>query len=187
MEELKNIKLNTEELPEVPRTAEGEIDLEAIATGKTEKGKYIVPDEVMKAYYKELPNGTVNTSRTFTAYNGGLLQSLNDEIRRKGNEAVKSEWAQRRKLSETIDIMLRKKATNEEIEALGLEAGATKQDALIAAMMIRAIDMKDVQAFNSLRDTAGEKPSDKISAEITQLTAEDREMLQRVQARLDSM
>ena len=43
-----------------------------------------------------------------------------------------------------------------------------------------------ISTFNSLRDTAGEKPSDKISAEITSLTPEDKEMLQRVQARLDS-
>ena len=178
MEEIK-AKLNTDELPA--------LNLEEIATGKNEKGNYIVPDDVMEKYYRELPNGTVNQSGTYTAWNGGLLKSLNEEIRRKGAEALNAERAQRRKLAETIDIMLRKKATAEEIEALGLEDGATKQDAMIAAMLIRAIDMKDVQAFNSLRDTAGEKPSEKISAEVTQLTAEDREMLERVQKRLEEI
>ena len=190
MEENTNKKVNNEaaaNLPQVPRDETGRIILEAISKGKNEKGNYIVSDEIMKAYYKELPNGTVNESKTFTAYNGGLLQSLTDDIRRKGGEALQAQIKQRRKLSETIDIFLKKKATPEEIEELGLEDGATKQDALIAAMMLRAIEQKDVQAFNSLRDTAGEKPTDKIQADVTQLTAEDKEMLARIQARLDSL
>ena len=69
-------------------------------------------------------------------------------------------------------------------KALGLEAGATKQDALIAAMFARAIEAKDVQAFNSLRDTAGEKPSDKLDASITAITPADEELIKRVAARL---
>ena len=63
---------------------------------------------------------------------------------------------------------------------LGLEEGATKQDALIAAMFTRAIEQKDVAAFTSLRDTAGEKPTDKIAAEIETITAEDRERIERI-------
>lgn len=167
-------------LPEVPRTIEGKIDLEVIAIGKNEKDNYIVPDEIMKAYYKELPNGTVNQSGTFTAYNKGLLRSLDNDIRRKGGEALQAEIKQRRKLSETIDIFLRQKASIEEIEQLGLEAGATKQDALIAAMFTRAIEQKDVQAFNSLRDTAGEKPTEKIAAEVETITPEDRKQIERI-------
>ena len=186
MEDIKinNDKLNEaikeKSLPEVPRTIEGKIDLEAIAVGKNEKDNYIVPDEIMKAYYKELPSGTVNQSGTFTAYNKGLLRSLDNDIRRKGGEALQAEIKQRRKLSETIDSFLRKKASIEEIEQLGLEAGATKQDALIAAMFTRAIEQKDVQAFNSLRDTAGEKPTEKIAAEVETITPEDRKQIERI-------
>jgi hypothetical protein len=186
---MEDIKINTDklnktieksDLPEVPRTIEGKINLEAIAIGKNEKDNYIVPDEIMKAYYKELPNGTVNQSGTFTAYNKGLLRSLDNDIRRKGGEALQAEIKQRRKLSETIDSFLRKKASIEEIEQLGLEAGATKQDALIAAMFTRAIEQKDVQAFNSLRDTAGEKPTEKIAAEVETITQEDRKQIERI-------
>ena len=182
MEENKLKKLNipAADLPEVKRTATGEIDMEAIAVGKNEKNNYIVPDEILKAYYKELPNGTTNESGTFQAWNKGLLQALNDDIRRKGAEALNAERAQRRKLSETIDIFLKKKASIEEIEQLGLEEGATKQDALIAAMFTRAIEQKDVAAFTSLRDTAGEKPTDKIAAEVETITAEDRERIERI-------
>ena len=172
------------DLPEVPRNDDGTINLDLVALGKNEKENYIVPDEVMKAYYKELPNGTVNASGTYTAYNGGLLMSLNQEIRRKGGEALQAQIKQRRKLSETIDIFLRKKASNEEIEQLGLEAGASKQDALIAAMIARAIERGDVQAGIFLRDTAGEKPTDKVDASIMSITPADEELIKRVAARL---
>ena len=167
-------------LPEVPRTIEGKIDLEAIAIGKNEKENFIVPDEILKAYYKELPNGTVNQSGTFTAYNKGLLRSLDNDIRRKGGEALQAELKQRRTIQETVKIMLAQKATPEELEAYNLPAGATKQDAMTAAMLARVIEQKDVAAFNSLRDTAGEKPTDRISAEVETITAEDRAHIERI-------
>lgn len=180
MEEIKKINIDKINAPEVPRKPTGEIDIEQIATGKTEKGFYIVPDEILKAYYPELPNGTTNESGSYTAWNKGLLKALNEEIRRKGAEALNAERAQRRRMSETLDILLRKKATEEEIEQLGLEEGATKQDALMAAMLLKAIERGDVQASAFIRDTAGEKPTDRISAEVETITAEDREHIQRI-------
>jgi hypothetical protein len=183
MEDIKidESKLNIDNgLPNVPRLPDGKIDLDTVSLGKNEKDNYIVPDEIMQAYYKELPNGTVNESKTFTAYNGGLLKALNDEIRRKGAEALNAERAQRRKMSETIDILLKKKATPEEIEQLGLEDGATKQDALMAAMLLKAIERGDVQAGAFIRDTAGEKPTEKISAEVETITPEDRKQIERI-------
>ena len=176
---LDNDKLNkslevNKDLPEVLRLEDGSIDLEAVSTGKNEKGNYIVPDEIMKAYYKELPNGTVNESKTYTAYNKGLLRSLDDDIRRKGAEALNAERAQRRKLSETIDIFLKKKASIEEIEQLGLEDGATKQDAIIAAMMQKAIEKGDVAAGAFIRDTAGEKPTENISASVQMIPDQEK-------------
>ena len=184
---MEDIKMNVDKLnkslegrPEVPRRPDGSIDLDVVSIGKNEKDNYIVPDEVMEFYYKELPNGTVNESKTFTAYNGGLLKALNDEIRRKGAEALNAERAQRRKMSETIDILLKKRATPEEIEQLGLEDGATKQDALLASLLLKAIERGDVQAGAFIRDTAGEKPTEKISAEVETITAEDRKQIERI-------
>ena len=174
MEDKEIKKLNIEEnLPSVPRKEDGKIDLEAIALGKNEKGNYIVADEILKAYYRELPNGTTNESNNSWVYNGGILNKVTKEVQLQGNEALKSKYSQRRKMAETIDYMLRKKASIEEIEQYGLEEGATKQDALIAAMLIRAIEQKDVQASAFIRDTAGEKPTEKIAAEVETITAED--------------
>ena len=177
---IKKLNIPAADLPEVPRTEDGKIDLEAISTGKNDKGNYIVPDEILKAYYKELPDGTTNESNNSWVYNGGILNKVTKEVQLQGNEALKSKYSQRRKLSETIDYMLRKKASIEEIEQYGLEAGATKQDALIASMLLKAIERGDVQAGAFIRDTAGEKPTEKIAAEVETITAEDRERIERI-------
>lgn len=182
--DIEKLNNSIEPAADLPRLPDGKIDIEKIATGKNEKGNYIVPDEILKKYYKELPAGTTNETNTSWAYNGGLLNKADKEVQRMGAEALNAKNAQRRRLAETIDIFLKKKATAEELEQLGLEAGATKQDALIAAMFARAIEQKDVQAFNSLRDTAGEKPTDKVTAEVTALTAEDKELINNISARL---
>lgn len=195
MEELTT-KLNkavkaAADLPEIPRDENGKIIVDKIVIGENAKGAKIIPDKILDAYYKELPPGLVNESGTFrTAPNNGKLRmlggnpALDREIQKKGAESLNANLAQRRKISETIDIMLRKKATPEEIELLGLEEGATKQDALTAAMLQQAIERGNVQAGIFLRDTAGEKPSDKLDASIINITPADEELIKRVAARL---
>ena len=184
MEDNNIKKLNIENnLPDVPRKEDGSIDLEAISTGKNEKGFYIVPDEIMDKYYKELPDGTVNESNNKRAMKGGILKILSSEdkeIQKAGGEALQAMLKQRRSLQETVKVMLCQKASKEEIEEYNLPEGATKQDVMTAAMMIRAIDMKDVAAFNTLRDTAGEKPTEKIAAEVETITAEDRARIEKI-------
>ena len=196
MEEIKldTNKLNkvidqAAKLPEVPRSADGKIEIDKILLTVSEQdaGKKIIPDEIFNAYYKELPPGIINESKTKrTTATGGYIgifgsdPEADREKQIKGGQALQAAIRQRRKLSETIDVFLKKKATPEEIEQLGLEDGATKQDALIAAMMARAIEQKDVQAFNSLRDTAGEKPTEKIAAEVETITPEDRKQIERI-------
>ena len=49
---IKKLNIPAADLPEVPRDENGKIDLDKIAIGKNEKEKYIVPDEILKAYYK---------------------------------------------------------------------------------------------------------------------------------------
>ncbi len=177
---IKKLNIPAADLPEVKRTVDGKIDLEAISTGKNEKGNYIVPDEILKAYYKELPNGTTNESNNAWSYNGGLLNKADKEIQIAGGKALQAKLEQRRTIQETVKIMLAQKATPEEIEEYNLPEGATKQDAMTAAMLARVIEQKDVAAFNSLRDTAGEKPTEKIAAEVETITAEDRERIERI-------
>lgn len=157
---------------------------------KNEKGNYIVPDEILEKYYKQLPDGTVNESKTKRAFNNGLLSILGSnpeaehEIHVKGGKALQATIKQRRTIAETIDIALRKKADSELIDKYGLDESATYQDAIVASMMQAAAgDQQSVKAAEFLRDTVGEKPvnREEISAEVTNA---DIELINKVKNRL---
>lgn len=155
-----------------------------------QKGRKILPDEIFHEHLSELPNNTKSESGLI-AYNGGILRSLGTgvyspeqeaEIRRAGAEALNAMHAQRRTLAETINILLKQKADPEEIETYGLNQGATKQDAMIAAIYQQAT-AGNVKAFTSLRDTVGEMPTIKQEVTADILTAEDRELLEKIRSR----
>ena len=193
MEENKNIiPSDLPALETFKRNPDGRIDPEPVATGKTEKGFYIVPDNIFDAYYKELPAGTVNQSKTWRATtSGGKIRILGGDpeadkaIHRAGAEALNASKAQRRTFAEVIEEMLVKPANKQTIEDLELKEGSTNLDAIIAAALKQSA-RGNVKAMDFLRDTIGQKPADNVNANITGLTAEDKEMLQRVQARLDA-
>lgn len=188
MEENKNIissDLPALDLENIPRDAAGKIDVEKIATGKNEKGNYIVPDEIIERYYKELPDGTTNPTNNKWVYNRGILNKVTPEVQRKGAETLNAKKAQRRTFAEVIEEMLVKPANKQTIEDLELKEGSTNLDAIIAAALKQSA-RGNVKAMDFLRDTIGQKPADNVNANITGLTAEDKEMLARVQARLDA-
>lgn len=187
---MEDIKLNkdklnkaVESLPEVPRKEDGSIDIEAIAIGKNEKDNYIVPDEIIEKYFKELPDGTTNPSNDKWVYSKGILRQATKEVQKMGAEALNAKVAQRKSFAEAIDGILRKKANRNAIEELELKEDATNLDMIIAAALKQAA-RGNAKAWEFLRDTVGEKPTDKISAEVTSLTAEDKEMLERINRRL---
>ena len=193
MEDIRidNDKLNNDikkDLPEVPRLEDGSIDLEKISTGKDEKGNYILPDEIIEKYFKELPNGTTNANNDKWVYSGGILRKATQEVREKGGEALRAKVEQRKKLEQTIDYLLQKKASLKDLEGLedDLPEGVDKQTAGVARMIDRWVRTGDKDIFIALRDTVGEKPTDKISADVTALTPEDREMIERVSKRLET-
>lgn len=184
MEENKLKKLNIPacDLPEVPRKEDGTIDLDKIVIGKDEKDRLIVPDEIFDIYYKELPDGTTNKSKTFKAYNGGKIKTLTSEdarIQRMGAIASNAKQAQRRSYAEAIDDLLRKKASKSAIEEYELEPNATNLDMVLAAAL-RQAERGNIKATEFLRDTVGEKPVEKVAAEIETITAEDRERIERI-------
>ena len=155
-----------------------------------QKGRKVLPDDIFYEHLKELPNDTRSESGMI-AYHGGILKSLGTgavspekelEIRRAGREAQAAMFRQRQSIAESIEIMLAKKADPEEVEQYGLSHGATKQDVMVAAILRQAA-AGNVKAFTSLRDTVGEMPTVKqeITADI--LTAEDRELLEKIRSR----
>ena len=174
---------------DTPRLDDGSIDIEKISTGKDDKNNYIVPDDIFDKYYKELPQGTINNSGTWRTANNGKIKIFggNPEedraIHIKGAATSNAAQAQRRTFRDTINYMLKQKANKRTVEDLGLTDGATNLDAVIAAAFIQA-NKGNVKAMDFLRDTVGEKPSDRLEATVENLTAEDREMLENIKSRL---
>ena len=198
MEDNKKIidkKLNIDnlgELPEVPRKEDGSIDLDKITISRDQKDNRIIPDEILEAYYRELPGGIVNDSRTFrTNGTGGKLKILGGnpekdiEIQRKGGEALQATLRQQKTFAEVIQVMLAQKASKNDIEDLELKPDADNLEVIIAAAAKQA-SRGNVKAMEFLRDTIGQKPTEKLTAEVTALTPEDKELLERVSKRLET-
>lgn len=79
---------------------------------------------------------------------------------------------QKKTLREVVQLLLNGKCTGADactrMQSLGIATGdMTNQMAMVVAMFDQAIE-GNVQAFNTLRDTAGEKP-----ASVTELTGRD--------------
>jgi len=199
MEEQNEKKLNNpESLPEVnqeikpedlPRRADGKIDIEKIAIRKDDKNNYIVPDNIFDTYFRELPKGTKNESGTWRASSGGKIKILggNPEedrvIQKAGGEAIQATLKQRRSCREILEELSRKAANPATLERLGLEAGTSNLEAANYAQLVKA-QQGDTKAAEYVRDTMGEKPTEKLDASITALTPEDKELLKNVEDRL---
>lgn len=169
---------------ELPRLDNGLIDVEAVSGGrKDEKGRYILPREVIENYYNDLPDGCISDDRQVWTSDHGLLRMPDLAVRRKGAEALNARNARRRTFREAIDVMLKEKANKQNIEELHLTEDATNLDVIIAAALKQSAH-GNVKAMDFLRDTVGEKPVEQLSADITGLSEEDKQMLENIKNRL---
>lgn len=145
-----------------------------------EKQNKIVPDDFFDEYYKELPNGTKNASKSYRSYCGGKLVILggdpvrDKEIQDKGREANKSMLLQRRTFKEEADILLAK---------IDEENGKTGLENITVAMYAKARD-GDVKAYAALRDTVGEAPVTKQEIQADIMTDADRQVIANALKRL---
>lgn len=176
-------KIQAEELP---RLADGSIDLETLSGGRKDgKGRYILDREVIEKHYKLLPDGCISEDREVWTSCGGLLRMASEETRREGGKALQATLKQRRTFKEAIDIMLRSDASAQNIRELGLKEGASNLDVIIAAGLKQAAH-GNVKAMDFLRDTVGEKPIEQLNADISGLSEEDKQMLENIKKRLES-
>lgn len=94
------------------------------------------------------------------------------EISAMGNAAKKKKNMERKKMKDDLDVLLKVSLKRGDIvtpdDILSLEEADNEnisvQTAIIIAMIKRAL-MGDVQAAQYLRDTVGEKPSDKVEVD----------------------
>ena len=144
-----------------------------------EKTRYILPDEVFWEHLKEIPDGTINESRTRRAAKNGALKILgaepekDREIQKTGGETLQAMIQQRKTMREDFLIVLSQKAEN----------GKTRQENIVISMADRA-ELGEVKAAQFIRDTIGEKPAETIdlSADIT--TEADRALMEKLKARM---
>ena len=192
MEENKNNieKLNNaaEDLPEVPRDPEGKIIIDQISTGKDDKENIIIPDNIFNAYYKELPEGIINESRTKrTTSTGGYIgifggdPEADKEKQKKGREAQAAAYRQRKSFAEAVDTLLKQKASKQAINDLDLPENANNLDVIMASA-IKQVQQGNIKAMEYLRDTAGEKPTEKIDASLSAMTPEQQKILEDIKS-----
>lgn len=153
-----------------------------------DNGNRIVPDDIFNSFCKYLPDGTFNASRTYRAYNGGKLFQIGSdpdktkEVTTAGGQSLQARQKQRRTFAESFEIILRQKARPETIAELQLADNATNQDAIVAAAVIQALT-GNMKAQQFVRDTVGEMPTIKQEVTADILTAEDRELLEKIRNR----
>lgn len=93
------------------------------------------------------------------------------EIAKKGGKASGKARREKKLLKDQINLLLslplKDKKAKEKLKALGINAdNIDNQMAMVIAMWNKAIK-GDVQAFNTLRDTVGEKPVDEVNVRQT--------------------
>ena len=143
---------------------------------KNDKGQAIISDEDFMDNLRELPNGTRSDGGK-VANSGGYVQCGRKgdpktiENCSKAGRASQEANAKRRTIAETIDIFLKKTDDN----------GVSNQDKIVLALIAKAND-GCVGAFEALRDTVGEKPSDNLNLDV--MTDKDREVLKNLTERL---
>ena len=181
---IKKLNIPAADLPEVPRREDGSIDLEKIQKGKSKRNNVIVPDNIFNAYYRELPDKVENESGTKrTTPTGGVIGIFGGDpeadkvIQKMGADTLNAAKAQRRTFAEIIEESLVKNANSETVEELELTTEIDHLTAIITAAIRRA-ERGDVKAMEFIRDTIGQKPTEKIDANVNQVTPEQMELLE---------
>ena len=144
---------------------------------RNEKGQPVISDEDFMDNVKDLPQGTRSDTGKY-AKDKGYIDPLKkgeartSEIACMGGTAAGKVNRERRKIAETIDIFLKMEDEN----------GVTNQEKIVQAMGLKAME-GCVGAFEALRDTVGEKPSDQVSLDI--MSDADRELIENLKKRID--
>lgn len=143
---------------------------------RNDKGQPVISDEDFMDNLNQLPRATRSESGLY-ANDNGYIRPLEKgtqrtkEITSKGAKKANEVMGERRKIAETIDIFL--KMTDEN--------GVSNQEKIVAAMGAKAMD-GCVGAFEALRDTVGEKPTDQVSVDV--MTEGDKKLMENLMKRL---
>lgn len=154
-----------------------ELDNLIVGAPKNEKGQPVIPEDIFMDNLKDLPKGTRSETGKY-ANDGGYLDppvkgsDRAKKIAKMGGDKAAETYARRKTFAESITILLNKKC----------EDGQTMQEKIVAAMADKAMD-GCVGAFEALRDTVGEKPTDQVSLDV--MSDGDRELIENLKKRIN--
>lgn len=154
---------------------------------RDDKGNAIVSDDYFDSNYKHLPDNTVNESRSKRAFNGGYVKLLTAEDRRKGGIVRQQNRAKVETFAEAIKRALYSKAKAKTCEELGIDTDSSILECIATAqtMIASGTTKGSTRAAEFLRDTIGEKPVDRAEINADIITAEERALLEKVNARIN--
>jgi len=150
---------------------------EVLAAAPTDaKGRPIISDEDFMDNLKQLPSGTKSDSGKCSNQGGYVTPMVKGtqrarEIAAMGQKANSEAWERKRTFKESITILLNQKDAN----------GVSMQDKIVEAMANKAMD-GCVGAFEALRDTVGEKPTDQLNVDV--MTEGDKKLMENLMKRL---
>ena len=143
---------------------------------RNDKGQPVISDEDFMDNLNDLPRGTRSSSGLY-AKDGGYVRPLEKgsqrtkEISKMGGDTAAETYARRKTFKESITILLNQKDAN----------GVSMQEKIVEAMANKAMD-GCVGAFEALRDTVGEKPTDQVSVDV--MTEGDKKLMEKLMKRL---
>lgn len=143
---------------------------------KDHKGRPVIPDDIFTDNLRALPTGIMSEDGRYSSSNGCIHPLVKGtqrakEFASKGGKTSQAMYAERKKIAETIDIFL--KSTDEN--------GVTMQEKIVEAMGLKAME-GCVGAFEALRDTIGEKPTDQLNVDV--MTEGDKKLMENLMKRL---
>lgn len=147
---------------------------------RDEKGRPVVPDDFFNEYFDILPPLTFNESGEFRNHTGARLHPLRSgdartrEIQSKGGKASQLVLKEKRTFAEVIKVVLDTKDD---------KTGKTVREEVVDALVAKAMD-GCVGAFEALRDTAGEKPTENLNVDV--ITDADRELMKNLMSRINN-
>lgn len=140
------------------------------------KGHAVVPDDFFDEYFDLLPVGTKNESlkrmKGRTNNKLRILTSEDRDIQSAGGRASQAILKEKRTFRDAIIAAL---------ESVG-PSGKTLREEVVDALVAKALD-GCVGAFEALRDTSGEKPTEQVSMDI--MTDGDRELMNNLMSRIN--
>jgi hypothetical protein len=145
---------------------------------RDEKGRALVSAEFFDEYFDLLPVGTFTTDRRMCKGRNGqrmkpFVKGEVTEIQRMGGKATMAAAKERRTFRDAILVAL---------DSKNPKTGKTIREEVVEALVEKAMD-GCVGAFEALRDTAGEKPTEQVNMDI--MTDADRELMNNLMSRLN--